>query len=84
MQQIEIQNTLIEFISGDLLNDQPGLQLKPEDDLLSSQLVDSLGVMRIVAFLEKHYDVKIPPADVTIENFIDIKTISTYIDRCRS
>jgi len=84
MQQAEIQQTLIEFISGDLLNDQPGLLLKPEDDLLSSQLVDSLGVMRIVAFLEQQYDVTIPPADVTIENFIDVKTIGSYIERRRS
>ena len=83
MQIAEIQNSLIDFISTDLLNDKPGLTLRPEDDLLSSQLVDSLGVMRIVAFLEQQYDVKIPPADVTIENFIDVRTISSYVQKRR-
>ena len=79
----QVQNALIEFVSKQLLNDRSGLALKPEDDLLSSQWVDSLGVMRIVAFLEQQYGVTIPPADVTIENFVNIQTISSYLETRR-
>ncbi len=80
---IEIQNTLIDFIAKDLLKDRPDLVLNPDDDLLSSQWVDSLGVMRIVAFLEEKYDVTIPPTDVTIENFINVATIVAYLEKRR-
>ncbi len=83
-EQIEIQNTLIDFIAKDLLKDRPNLVLKPDDDLLSSQWVDSLGVMRIVAFLEQQYDVTIPPTDITIENFINVKTIVSYLGKRRT
>ena len=80
----EIQNTLIDFIAKDLLKDRPNLELKPDDDLLSSQWVDSLGIMRIVAFLEQQYDVTIPPTDVTIENFINVATIVAYLEKRRN
>lgn len=79
MQQAELVQGLLEFISKELLNDQPDVRLQPDDDLLSSQLVDSLGVMRIIAYLEQRYQVRIPPADVTIENFIDVSTIGSYM-----
>ncbi len=82
-EHIEIQNTLINFIATDLLKDRPNLELKPDDDLLSSQWVDSLGVMRIVAFLEQQYDVTIPATDVTIENFINVATIVAYLEKRR-
>lgn len=83
MLETQIQDSLMTFIAKDLLNDQPGLVLTPDADLLSSQLVDSLGVMRIVDFLEQRFEVKIPPTDVTIEHFIDIRTISAYLLRLR-
>ncbi len=82
-EHIEIQNTLINFIATDLLKDRPNLELKPDDDLLSSQWVDSLGVMRIVAFLEQQYDITIPATDVTIENFINVATIVAYLEKRR-
>ncbi|NNM01230.1 MAG: acyl carrier protein [Gammaproteobacteria bacterium] len=79
MQQHEIEQNLIAFITQELLNNRGDLELTPADDLLGTQLVDSLGVMRIVAFLEQSYAVRIPPADVTIENFITVTSISGYL-----
>lgn len=81
MDQNEVQDNLTEFVANELLHDSAVASIQPDDDLLSSQLVDSLGVMRIIAFLEERYQVRIPPADVTIENFIDIRTISAYLVR---
>ena len=81
--QTQVQDDLIGFISKQLLNDRADLILKPEDDLLSSNWVDSLGVMRIVAFIEQQYSVKVPPADVTIENFLSVQTMSHYLAKRR-
>lgn len=50
------------------------------DDLLMSGLLNSLGVMRLVAFSEKHFSIKIPPQDITIDHFGTIETIATYIE----
>ena len=43
--------------------------------LVLKQLVDSLGVMRLIAWIEKRFDLRIPPEDVTIDNFETIDAI---------
>ena len=57
---------LTEYITSELLGDQTGLELAADEDLLGSELVDSLGVMRLVGFMESAFGIAVPPQDVTI------------------
>ena len=58
-----------------------GRDVGDQDDLLLSGLVDSLGVMRLIGHLEQQYSIKIPPEDVTIDNFMHIEAIKQYLER---
>jgi len=57
----------------DLLNDElsldPTVVIDNDTDLLLTGLVDSLGVIQVVAWIEDELDVSIDPIDVTLENF---------------
>lgn len=64
-----------EFVSTELLS---GRTVAEDDDLLLSGLVDSIGVMRLVAFLEEAAGIRIPPEDVTIEHFMSVAAIARY------
>ena len=77
------ESELIEFIAQDLLRGRPDVSIDAEDDILGSGLVDSLGVMRIVAFIEKRYEVKVPPEDVRIEHFLSVNHIVSYLETRR-
>ena len=66
------------YVVGELLS---GKDVGDKDDLLLTGLVDSLGVMRLVSYLEQQYSIKIPPEDVTIENFMNIDAINLYLER---
>ena len=46
-----------------------------------SGLVDSIGVMRLVAFIEEESGVKVPPEDVVIEHFENIFAIANYAEK---
>jgi acyl carrier protein len=70
---------IIRYIQDNLLTGKGEIELSPEDDLLSSGLLDSMGVMRLVGFVEETYNIKIPPEDIVIENFIDVKAITNYV-----
>jgi acyl carrier protein len=50
-----------------------------EEELLSSGLIDSITIMKIIAHLEETYEIKVPPQDMVIENFNTIKSITEYI-----
>lgn len=66
------------FVLNDLLS---GKLVADDENLLLSGLVDSLGVMRLVAHLEKRHQVTIPPEDVVIEHFESIDAIAAYMTR---
>lgn len=74
--------TLIrDFILKELLNGEQADELEFDTNLLVTGLVDSLGMIRLIAYLEEQLGVKIPPEDVTIDNFISIDVMANYLKR---
>ena len=71
---------IIKYIQDNLLTGKGKIELSPEDDLLGSGLLDSMGVMRLVGFVEENFNIKIPPEDIVIENFMDVKAITNYVE----
>ena len=69
--------TLKNYISQQLLNGTA--EVEAEDDLLGSDLVDSMGIMLLIGFIEETYQIKVPLEEVTIENFMTITAIDNYI-----
>ena len=75
---------IIKYINEHLLvgNDDP--PLNADDDLLENGLIDSMGMMSLIGFIEGHFGVKIPPQEMTIENFKTVRAISRYLERQNS
>ena len=72
------QQRILDFVAGELVGGEQGA-LGAGDDLLGSGRIDSLGVMRLVDFLEREFEVAIPPADVTIDHFMTVERIDAYL-----
>ncbi|MGB3149316.1 MAG: acyl carrier protein [Maribacter sp.] len=70
---------LIEYIQQQLLNNEMEDELYADDDLLGDGILDSLGMMKLVLFIEKKFETKIPPQDMIIENFMTVQHISDYV-----
>lgn len=70
-----------EFIIEELVLDDLDGDIGHDDDLLTSGLIDSLGVMRLVGFIQDEFAIEVSPEDVTIENFLTLATITRYIAR---
>ncbi len=58
--------------------------LSPEEDLLEAGLLDSVGVLGIVAELEKRCGIKVPTGELSEENFRSIAAITAMTARLRS
>ncbi|MDH3704658.1 MAG: acyl carrier protein [Acidimicrobiia bacterium] len=56
----------------------------PETDLLLTGVVDSLGVVRIVNWIEDEVGVEVDPVDVTLENFQTVSAMVAYVDARRA
>ncbi|MCO5183626.1 MAG: phosphopantetheine-binding protein [Anaerolineae bacterium] len=77
------QQTLHRFITDELLVDEELGTVSADDNLLLAGFIDSLGIMRLIAFMEETFHVNVHPQDVTIENFASINTMAAYLDRNR-
>lgn len=75
----EIAKQVRTFLHEELCNETGPPKFSLEDDILTSGRVDSLGVMRLIEFLELRFATSIPMEDVTVENFMSCETIAAYV-----
>ena len=65
------------FIKQHLLESETELNM--EDDLLNTGLVDSIGVVKLINFIEEEFNLSVPPEDMVIEHFVSIDAIEEYL-----
>jgi len=53
--------------------------LKNSDALLESGILDSLGILDVVGFLEREFGIHIADDELLPENFKDVDAICTYV-----
>ena len=74
-----MKQALCDYISNTLLDPEDEISVKPDDDLLEAGMLDSLQMMRLVQHIEAQIQKKIPPSDLTLENFQTVNAIMTYL-----
>jgi acyl carrier protein len=74
----EYIGALRDFIRQELLHGR-SVKLDDELDLLSEGVIDSLGILRMVAFMEERFGVKVPDEDVVFENFQSVRAMADYV-----
>lgn len=70
-----------EYIANDLLQGTNSGSLKDDDLLIESGIIDSMGIMSLLSFLEEKFSLQIPGDDLIPENFASITRISDLVDR---
>ena len=73
-----MKEILKQFITQELLGDER-FTLHDEDSLLLDGMIDSLGMLRLVAFVEQRFEIQIPYEDITIENFNTVDRLEAYL-----
>jgi acyl carrier protein len=72
------QEILKEYITKEIMKGREN-QLGPNDDLLATGILDSLGILQLVAFMEERFDVRVPDEDVVYENFHSIAALAGHL-----
>lgn len=74
-------DSIRQFILCEIMDDTTAT-IHEDDDLILTQALNSQGIMRLIAYIETASGIKIPPEDVTLENFSSLRLIDTYLG-CR-
>ena len=54
-------------------------ELGDDDSLLDAQLIDSLGILELVQFLEQTFTIEVTDDDLTPENFDSIAALARFV-----
>ena len=72
-------NLILQYIKTNLAEDNLEGELEKSDNLLESGIIDSLGMMKLINFMERKFNVQIPFGDITVENFMTVGKINDYL-----
>jgi acyl carrier protein len=75
---MSIQENVRKFIYENFIVDEEN-QLSEEDSLLEKGIIDSTGVLELVAYIEETYGFKVRDEELIPENLDSIKNISQFI-----
>ena len=68
------------FIVEEIISDNDRTNLGIEDSLIEAGAIDSLGIQKLILFLEDEFAIKVNDDDVLPENFKNIMAISSFIN----
>lgn len=52
-----------------------------DESFLEAGVVDSLGVVELVSFVEETYNIEVPDDDIVPDNFDSVDNLAGYISR---
>lgn len=55
--------------------------LAPDEDLLEQGIIDSLGLMKLIAFMEDKFNIKIMDDEIVPENFQSLNSMVTLVEK---
>ena len=74
-------DTIRDFITREILHGSLVNPLKDQDPLIESGIIDSLGIMTLLAFIEEQFSIQVPGDDLIPENFESIFAITALVER---
>ncbi len=76
---MDTKTQIKQYISQNILFSDQGFTYGDDASFLEQGILDSIGFMELVAFVEKEYAVKVGPEEVVPENFDSVNKLARYI-----
>jgi acyl carrier protein len=77
---MQIEQKIREFIIKDLYYTEDKA-IADEDSFLETGVVDSMGVMELVAFIQSEFGIEVAQQEIVVENFDSIRKLANFVRR---
>lgn len=74
------ETMILDYIKKEIVRNEKA-QISEQEDLLSEGILDSLGILQLVAYINDTFGIEIPDRDVVYENFHSVNALSTYLQQ---
>lgn len=82
--ETDVKDKIRGFITTELAHKVGGTAVADDESLLERGVLDSLGLLRVLGFLEEQYHFTVKDEDVVPENFESVDAIAAFVDRSRN
>lgn len=76
----EVAETVRMHLQREFLHERPDIRLDDDFPLVEEGLIDSIGIFRLVNFLETTFDFALDPQDISLANFGSIRAIARLVN----
>jgi acyl carrier protein len=83
MNDAELTRALADYIVAEIAATPPASPPGPDTLLIEGGLVDSLGLFKLIAFIEEKVGVKIEPEEIVLENFATLRAVVALVQSRR-
>jgi acyl carrier protein len=80
----ETTQKIKQFIVDEFMPDVSVDELDSDFDLLTGGVVDSLGLLQVVAWLESEFDVAVDDSELGPESFRTVDAIKEYVEKAKA
>ena len=74
-----IEEQIKEFISRNLIFSNDGFPYGDEESFLDREIIDSIGIMQLVSFIEENFNISIEDWEITPMNFDSVAKLAGYV-----
>ncbi len=78
---MNIKSKIRQHIADSILFSDNGYQFADGESFLEQGILDSMGVMELVYFVEESFGIKVANHDLTPDNFDSVERLADYISR---
>ncbi len=77
----DIKNTIRQFIVENFLFGDTSVTFEDNESLMETGILDSTGILELVAFLEKEFHIRIPNEEILPENMDSLHSLEKFIQK---
>ncbi|HHG91240.1 MAG TPA: acyl carrier protein [Devosia sp.] len=81
---VDIETRIIQYLRQSLSDVGSGVEISSQTALLGSGLLDSIGLVGLIEFLEESFSIQIPDADLGPDLFETPASIARFVQRRQS
>jgi acyl carrier protein len=69
------------FLLTEIAADSGKQSLDPDEDLLGQRIIDSLGILKLVVYLEQAHGIKVMDEEIVPENFQSLNSMVKFVEQ---
>ena len=81
--EMNVKQQVRDYIAENFMFSSNGFEMNDDESFLEAGVVDSLGVLELVTFVEETFAVEVLGEEIVPDNFDSVDNLAAYIERKR-